>query len=538
MKRVLLAGLYHETHTFLQGLTRLEDCEIKCGRELIELPGEGSPLAGAVEAAGRLGWDLMPAINLRAMPGPIAADDVIQTFWDVLQDPLLEQSGQGLDGVFLVLHGAMVSQSCDDVEGEILHRLRDMLGERRIPVCGVVDLHANFTRRMAENADALIAYRENPHVDAKAAAERAAGLLDRLMETGQRCMTLWRHPPILWPPTGTATNADPMRSLEAEAREIERRHDDILAVNVLAGFALADVADAGLSFTAVTLGDPEAARSELARLAALAEELKELGNVAEMSAAEAMQRLTNAPRGTEESGAGSGVSGGADILVCRETPHALGRQECLPHCGPVILVEPSDNVGGGAPGDGTGLLRELLKYDVQGAVVVINDFEAVALLAAAPIGSHRQLIIGGKGSPMDAGPLAVEAELISRSDGRFSLEDPQSHLASMAGTQIDMGPCAVVRCRGVQILLTSRRDAAVRFGPIAKPGHSARAAAGHRRQGGRRPSKSLRPDCRGHLLGRHAGPLFEQSAEFPLSEGSPSDLAAGLNWIEAKRRRH
>jgi microcystin degradation protein MlrC len=233
MKRVLIAGLYHETHTFLQGLTRCEDCEIKRGRTLIDSPGGGSPLAGAVEAAERLGWDLIPAIDLRAMPGPTVADEAVQRFWDALQRPLLENIERNLDGVFLVLHGAMVSESCDDVEGEILHRLRNALGNRRIPVCGVVDLHANFTRRMAENADALIAYHENPHADAKASAERAAQLLDRLMEAGRRPMTLWQHPPILWPPTGTATNADPMRSLEAQAREIERRHDDILAVNVL-----------------------------------------------------------------------------------------------------------------------------------------------------------------------------------------------------------------------------------------------------------------------------------------------------------------
>ena len=305
---------------------------------------------------------------------------------------------------------------------------------RRIPVCGVVDLHANFTQRMAENADALIAYRENPHIDAKTTAGRAARLLDRLMQTGQRCTTLWQHPPILWPPTGTGTNADPMRSLEAEARQIEWQHHEILAVNVLAGFAFADVPDAGVSFTAVTLGNEEAAQAELARLAALAGDLKELGHVNDMPVAEAMQRL------------------------------AAHRK------GPVILVEPSDNVGGGAPGDGTGLLRALLEHNVSGAVVVINDPAAVASLAASPIGLHAQLGIGGKGSPLDAGPLALAVELLSKSDGRFSLEDPHSHLASMAGTQIDMGPCAVVRHEGVLILLTSRKTPPFDLGQLRSQG--------------------------------------------------------------------
>jgi microcystin degradation protein MlrC len=351
-----------------------------------------------------------------------------------MQRTLLDNIEPTLDGVFLVLHGAMVSESCDDVEGEILHRIRNMLGGRPIPVGGVLDLHANFTQEMAENADVLIAYRENPHVDAKASAARAATLLDRLMASGRRSTTLWRHPPILWPPTGTATNADPMRSLEMEARRIERMHDDILAINVLAGFAFADVPDAGVSFTAVTVGDTEAAEAELARLAASADELKELGKLGEMPVSEAVQRLA----------------------ACRK--------------GPVILVEPSDNVGGGAAGDGTGLLRALLQHDVEKAVVIINDPEAVARLAARPIGSHMQLGIGGKGSPLDAGPLALEVELVSRSDGRFSLEDAHSHLASMAGTSIDMGPCAVVRCRGVCILLTSRKTPPFDLGQLRSQG--------------------------------------------------------------------
>ena len=211
-------------------------------------------------------------------------------------------------------------------------------------------------------------------------------------------------------------------------------HNDILAVNVFAGFAFADVRDAGVSFTAVAVGDVEAAQTELARLAALADELKELGKVVEMPAAEAMQRLADSRKG------------------------------------PIILVEPSDNVGGGAPGDGTGLLRVLLEYDIEKAVVVINDPEAAALLASRPIGSQTLLSIGGKGSPLDAGPLAVEVELVSRSDGRFTLEDMHSHLASMAGTSIDMGPCAVVRCREVCILLTSRKTPPFDLGQLRSQG--------------------------------------------------------------------
>jgi microcystin degradation protein MlrC len=125
--------------------------------------------------------------------------------------------------------------------------------------------------------------------------------------------------------------------------------------------------------------------------------------------------------------------------------------------GLTVLVEPSDNIGGGAPGDGTGLLRALLRHQLPACAVAINDATAVAQLAALPLGARITLPIGGKGSRLDAGPLVLELELLSRCAGRFQLEDKQSHLASMAGDAFDMGPCAVVRHAGVTILLTSRK---------------------------------------------------------------------------------
>ena len=123
--------------------------------------------------------------------------------------------------------------------------------------------------------------------------------------------------------------------------------------------------------------------------------------------------------------------------------------------GPVILVEPSDNVAGGAPGDGTGVLRALLRNRVERSCVVINDPDAVRSLAAVAIGRRASVAIGGMGSPLDEGPVTLEVEVRSRSDGRFTLEDIRSHLAASQGCNIEMGPCAVVTHAGITILLTS-----------------------------------------------------------------------------------
>jgi microcystin degradation protein MlrC len=432
--RVLLAGLFHETHTFLDGVTRWEDFSVRRGEQLLQVMGDGSPLAGVVETANACGWQLVPALDIRATPSATVDDEVVERFWQELQSTARAALDRGLDGFFLVLHGAMVSQSCADVEGEILQRLRNIPGIAELPLCGVIDLHANFSRRMSEHADGLLAYRENPHIDAHSAAVDAAKLLDCMLRTGRRARMVWSQPPLVWPPTGTGTASDPMLTLEHMAREIESRFLDIAAVNVLGGFAFADTPDTGVSFSAITFGDPEQARAELQRLSRWAIKHREQGNIIDPPIGAVMPRLKE---------------------------HRDG---------PIVLVEPADNVGGGAPGDGTGILRAFVQHDIRNAAVVINDPDAVMQLAGLPVGTCMSLAIGGRGSRLDAGPLTLPVELLSTSDGRFDLEDAHSHLASMHGTHIEMGPCAVVRHRGVRILLTSRKTPPFDLGQLRSQG--------------------------------------------------------------------
>jgi microcystin degradation protein MlrC len=156
--------------------------------------------------------------------------------------------------------------------------------------------------------------------------------------------------------------------------------------------------------------------------------------------------------------------------------------------GPVLLVEPADNIGGGAPGDCTDVMRALLKHDVQGAGVVIADAKAVRALERVPVGGHATIAIGGRGSRLDLGPVTLEVELVSRSDGRFDLEDMKSQIVVL-GRKIDMGQTAVVRHRGLTILLTSKRLAPMDLGQWRSQGITpekfsvigVKAAVGHRR---------------------------------------------------------
>ncbi|WP_395745351.1 M81 family metallopeptidase [Prosthecobacter sp.] len=404
--RILIAGLFHETHTFLDGLTPLSDFQVRRGNELWVSKGDASPLGGVLELADEFGWQMLPAADYRAQPSATVADEVVEQFWSDLS---AAADKADYDAVYLVLHGAMVSQTILDVEGEVLRRLRKITP---VPIFGVFDLHANFSPQMARLADCLVGYRENPHTDAREAGLVAARLLHRCLTTGRRPHMQLQQPGILWPPTGTGTAADPMLSLESMAREFEEADKSLWAMNIVAGFSFADTPDTGVSFVACTTGD---ATPQLQELEERARALAPLGQITDPTADEVLDQLQPLPSGL------------------------------------TVLVEPADNIGGGAPGDGTGLLRALIHHGVRNAAICLNDPQSVSQLEAG----ERTIRLGGKGSRLDPGPLELEVELVALNDGRFELEDKNSHLASMCGDVFDMGRCAVVKHGGLTILITS-----------------------------------------------------------------------------------
>jgi len=413
-KKILIAGLFHETHTFVDDTASLADFQIRRGANMLDCTGDASPLGGVLEFGAQHDWDFIPVIDYRATPSGTVADAVLYEWWGEFETAWPPDC----DALYLVLHGAMVCESFPDVEGEVLSRIRILPGAEHLPIFGVYDLHANFSSAMAQHADCLVAYRENPHIDARESAVRAASLLARHLETGERPHIELRQLPIILPPTGTGTADDPMKSLAARARELES--GDLWAINIAAGFAFADTPDTGVSLQAITTGDASAALGELVELAM---KLKALGCPTDPPLESVMAQI-------------------------REPANGL-----------TVLVEPSDNIGGGAPGDGTGCLRALIDHQIENAAVCLNDPEAVRALGKVALGKRITLALGGKGSRFDEGPLELEVELISRSDGRFELEDKQSHLASMCGDFFDMGDCAMVRHAGVTVLLTSNKTA-------------------------------------------------------------------------------
>ncbi len=416
MARILIAGLFHETHTFLEGSTSLADFFIIRDEQMLACCGDSSPLGGVLEIGKQFGWDFVPTIDYRAQPSAIVEDTVIDQFWSELEQRARPALQQGIDAIYLVLHGAMVAQSHLDVEGEILARLRALPGAEKLPIFGVFDLHANFSQLMADLANCLVGYRENPHTDARQAGVIAAELLQRSLTTGERPFMRRQHAGIIWPPTGTGTANEPMKTLEAEARALEQL-PELWSVSVIAGFSFADTPDSGVCF--VVCGTEGPIDEALTKLHTLAYRHRAEGNVTDPPVDEVLAKL-------------------------KPTPEGL-----------TVLVEPSDNIGGGAPGDCTGLLRAMIAHRLTNAAIAINDPAAVQQLASIEPGQRTTISLGGKGSRLDAGPVVLEVELISKQSGRFELEDKQSHLASMCGDVFDMGPCAIVKHAGITILISS-----------------------------------------------------------------------------------
>lgn len=496
--RIVFAGLFHETHTFLGQTTRWEDFEVIFGDQILTKRGDGSPTDGFLTEADRFGWEVIPTVDARCVPSGTVDDAMFERYWSEFERRAAPAIAAGVEGIFLVLHGAMATEGFRDPEGELLTRIRALPGARHLPIFGVLDLHGNISARMCEAANGLVMYRENPHTDAKQATQRGAVLLQRCLQEKRMPRMVWCRPPILWAPPGTGTHIDPMLSLERFALELEASDPEVWAVNIAGGYSFADTPDTGCSICAVTTLPIDAARAHLARGARIAWDLREKGTI---------------------------VYPPVDDVVRALTPADFAS-------GPVVLVEPSDNIGGGAPGDGTGILRSLLKHQVASSLVIINDPAAVQALAGAAPGEVRRLSVGGKGSALDAGPVALDATFVSRSDGHFRLEDEQSHLASMNGVNISMGPCAVIRAAGVTLLLTSRKTAPFDLGQLRSQGIEPRdfrvigvkAAVAHKRAYDRVSRTSYYVDTPGPCTSNLAGLPWKllRRPVYPLDPATPS----------------
>jgi microcystin degradation protein MlrC len=419
--RIAVGGIVHETHTFADPPTGLEQFAAQAlqrGDELARvMTGTSSSIGGMLAGCEAAGLVAIPTLYAAAMPGGTVTAEAYAT----LRDELLARIAAAcpLDGVLLALHGAMVAAGEHDVEGDLLTHVRAIVGPA-IPIVVELDMHGNISDRTVALADALIAFETNPHIDPYERGVDAAQLLGRLVRKELRPTAAIARPRLILPPQATGTDDLPLRAAHARAAEL-RADPRMLAICIMAGFAYGDTPDTGVSVIVTTDGDAALARRAADELADL---IMAYHSVA--------------------------------LPTLYAPDEAVRRAMAIPG-GPVILVDSADNIGGGTPGDGTDALRALLDAGVTEAAMIVADPEAVAACWAAGEGGEVTLEVGGKVDRRHGAPVRLQGIVRCLSAGTFPCELRANHFAAFYGDTIRMGRTVWLRAGGVNLVLTERK---------------------------------------------------------------------------------
>jgi len=418
--RVLIAGFKHETNTFSKLPTDLEAYRVRGlyfdddMRSAFE--GTNTEIAGFLKACEEHGWEPVLAVAGDATPSGTVTREAFETVTGhILQ--VIDEDGPP-DAILLQLHGAMVAEHEDDGEGALLSLVRGRIG-RDVPIGVTLDLHANVTERMASLSDVIVSYRTYPHIDQFETASKCAGLVARMMagEIHPK-VTVARGPQLDGVDHGRTTAPGPMLSILEMSDRLKQEHG-LLSVSINAGFPWADIADAGPTIVIVADGASDGAQAAAEALKAEMWRSREIMTIDLVSAAHAVRQAREGGR----TGA------------------------------PFVIADYADNPGGGGYGDSTGLLREMLAAGLENAAIsALFDPENVAACREAGIGAEIELSLGGKLEPSLGPPIAAKGKVVGLYDGRFKLEGPMS-----TGVAINIGPAAVFRTDGVEVVLASRR---------------------------------------------------------------------------------
>ena len=421
--RIAAGGFLHETNTFVARPTPWSDFAeggpwppVTTGEAIFgAFEGLNLGISHFIARARERRHDILPLAWACAMPGGLVTDDAFDRICALLVEPL---RGAEIDAVFLELHGAMVTQSHEDGEGEILRRVREVVGPD-LPILVALDLHANVSPEFVERADFVTSYRTYPHNDWGPTGGRCAEWLDRLMRWRRgRPGRALRQSPFLIPVPSGSTYLDTSKALYGELERIEAQTGVHLSLNM--GFPPADIRDVGPSVTAY---GPDQASTDAA-----ADRLFK----ALLDAEQAYARHMPLP---------------AVEAVAEARRIAAGASK------PIILADTQDNPGAGSPSNTTGMIAELLRQGVANAVVGIFHDPAIAARAhEIGVGGVIDSIGGaGEGPGQEAlpGPWLVTA----LSDGKFSGSAP------MLRTPVTlMGPTAVLTQDGVSVLVVTIRQ--------------------------------------------------------------------------------
>ena len=411
--KVAIAALLQETNTFSPQATVRGHFMMTPGHELIEShQSENSELHGFVDSLTEAGAQIAPVLGGWAVSyGRIKADD-FRSLLDGLKEGI--RKAGPLDGLLLALHGAWAGEGIDSCDGAILREARGLLGPS-VPIVATLDLHANLTRAMWENADALVGYQTCPHVDLYDTGRRAGDLMASILRREVRPTMRAVKIPMVVQAENMLTDRGEFRRIYDRVRSLEG-HGTTISASAFAVQPWMDVEELGWASLVITDNDPARAESEANELARFIWSVRESFVVALPTVEDALEQALS-------------ISGG-----------------------PVVLGEGADGTMGGAPGDGTSILAGILRkgINVPTAAVVVDPV-AVEEAVRAGVGNTVTLRVGGKLDPGYATPVRVTGKVKLISDGEFRYKG-----RVYTGRKVEMGKAVVLSMGRIRLLISRR----------------------------------------------------------------------------------
>lgn len=425
MPRILTAAFKHETNTFSPLPTDLAAYRARCLRYGAEVPayftGTATEMGAFIDAAQAHGWDLVHCVAADATPSGKVTQEAFEHIAGTMEDALRNQGP--FDAILLCLHGAMVTTDADDGEGELLRRLRAIVGAQ-VPIGITLDLHANVTDSMAALASVIVSYRTYPHIDLYETGQRCADLLARTL-TGaiDPACVVARGAMLDAVDHGRTSAPGPMRETLANADALRARTPGVLDIGINAGFPWADIVSSGPSV--VVVHDRKQAMVDTATITQTL-----------------LQQIWRDRRRTT-----------VKPLPLDPGLAAIRTALAAPADGIVLVADCADNPGGGGLEDSIALLGALIDADIDKvAFGMLCDPASLQACMAAGAGARLALRLGGKSGGQFRGPLSLQGEVVSVQPGRFTFTGPMSR-----GIVVDIGPTAVLRVGGIDIVLAGSR---------------------------------------------------------------------------------
>ncbi len=421
--RIAVLGMHLEANQFAPVTTGddfREACYLVGDAILAEAaktaPAMPAEVPGFIAAMNAIGpWTPVPILVTGVEPGgPAEGSFVAETLGRIRT---LLHAALPLDAVYITNHGAMTSTESTDPDGELYAAVREVVGPA-VPVVATIDLHANIGERMVDNADAIIAYRTNPHVDQRECAAEAAALIRRMLD-GERLTKCFIRLPIVAPSVRLLTAEGPYADLVAAGRATTC--DEVPLISVVGSFAWSDTPENGLAILTYGRGDGERARAVAGELARRAWADRERFNVRLTPLAEAVRMAA---------AAGESATGGA-----------------------ICLADVADNPGGGGRGNTTDILEALLAAGVQHALLgLFVDSSLAAECIRRGVGARFDAVFNADNADEHGRRVAAQVEVLALSDGRIV-----GRRGIARGRTTNLGPSAAIRTAGLTIVVVSRR---------------------------------------------------------------------------------